>query len=601
MNMKDNSCGGSFARISRRRRFIYGVIFVVVLAGLLVAAVAFLGKSHDGEADWNSAGHKGTLYTCGMHPWVVLPSPGLCPICHMELVPLDASKIDRQLVIDPVVVQKIGVRVEPVRRGPLMQIVRTVGTVDYDETKVRDVSPKFTGWIEKLYVDYTGSQVKKDQPLFDISSLELYSTQVDHLISSGIKFNKLEYLGMSKEKVAELERTRMPFLRITTTSPFSGTVVTKDAVEGQMVAAGQRIFRIADLSSVWVFVSLYEYQIPFLKVGQAAEMELPYFPGQKFQGKVTYIYPYLNSELRQVKVRLEFTNPNAADPLLKPGMFANVEIKSTLANERLLAPRNAIIDTGKRQIAFVSLGDGRFDPRQVRLGVEGEDGVVEVLDGLKDGEMVVTNGQFLLDSENNMRESLARMTVDKLALPGRAMAEYRDAGISTDAQNLLADMIGAYIAIGDKLADDRFDGISAESQKVVSALGKVQPADGGPEYFPDNRDALENLSRIAVTLTSAKLDLASARQAYADMTIELGKLLQTVGVPPGVSFEMSEYHCPMYRPGQGGAVWMQKDGDVRNPYFGKSMLECYDRKTLLPKMAALKVPTTSTTLPVMKY
>ncbi len=164
---------------------------------------------------------------------------------------------------------------------------------------------------------------------------------------------------------------------MTLRSPFRGTVVARSVVEGQKVDAGMPLLRIADLSKVWIMVTVYEYQFPYVEVGQKAVMSLPYLPGQTFEGKVAYIYPTLNPDLRQAKVRLEFDNPGG---VLKPGMFANVELRRTLAANRTLVPREAVIDTGERQIAFVSLGEGRFDPRNVEVGVEAEGGMIEILE-----------------------------------------------------------------------------------------------------------------------------------------------------------------------------------------------------------------------------
>ncbi|MHC4100594.1 MAG: efflux RND transporter periplasmic adaptor subunit [Planctomycetota bacterium] len=362
------------------------------------------------------------FYTCGMHPWVILPEPGLCPICHMDLTPLDPDKFTGEIMIDPVVTQNIGVRIGPVTKGPVEQAIRTVGTVDYDETRVRDVNIKVSGWIEKLHVDYLGAEVEAGQPLFDLYAPDLFEAQEQYLLEyrkkdmagdpmRGVDLleaarTRLEYYDITPEQIRQLEQTGAAAKAMAIHSPHRGVVIAKHANEGMRVDEGMQVYRIADLSTVWVMVTLYEYQLPFVQAGQRAIMTLPYIPGQEFEGKVIYVYPYLDAQTRQVSVRLEFDNPTG---LLKPGMYANVELRSTLAGERTLAPRTAILDTGERQIAFVSLGEGRFEPRDVHVGVETVGGNVEILDGLRPGEMVVTSGQFLLDSETTIRESLAKM------------------------------------------------------------------------------------------------------------------------------------------------------------------------------------------------
>jgi RND family efflux transporter MFP subunit len=396
------------------------------IAGRLYAAIFPPATSETEMAEG-----KVQYYTCGMHPWVILPKPGDCPICHMKLVPLDPAKFTSEITINPIMTQNIGIRVSPVVSGPVTSVIRTVGTVDYDETLVRDVNLKIAGWVEKLYVNATGQPVEKDQPLLEIYSPELYSAQEEYLLAFrriearkkvtpasasdepametsllAAARQRLEYFDVSSEQILELEKSGKAAKTMTFRSPFRGTVVAKNVYEGQKVEAGMPLLRIADLSKVWIMVTIYEYQIPYLEVGQKAVISLPYIPGQTFEGKISYIYPYLNEELRQATVRLEFDNPRL---LLKPGMFAGVELRRTLATDRTLVPREAVIDTGERQIAFVSLGEGRFEPRQVRIGVEAEGGMLEILDGLKPGERVVTSGEFLLDSEARLREALAKM------------------------------------------------------------------------------------------------------------------------------------------------------------------------------------------------
>lgn len=305
-------------------------------------------------------------YTCGMHPWVVLPHPGDCPICGMALVPLDPAKFTGQVTINPVVAQNIGIRVSPVTSGPVVRTIRTVGTVAYDETRLRDVNIKIGGWIEKLYVDYMGQAVRKDEPLFELYSPELYAAQEEYLLAwnnrnkvgagfvpdaaqgamdlLGFSRTKLEYFDITPQQISELQKRGTPAKTMTIRSPHDGVVIAKNATEGMKVDTSMQVYRIADLSKVWAMVTLYEYQLPYVQLGQNATMSLSYLPGQKFEGQVIYIYPYLSDKTRQMTVRLEFDNPNG---LLKPGMYATVELHSTLAKDRTLAPRSAIIDTGE--------------------------------------------------------------------------------------------------------------------------------------------------------------------------------------------------------------------------------------------------------------
>ena len=332
-------------------------------------------------------------YSCGMHPWVILPNPGSCPICQMDLTPIDPDKFSGEITIDPVITQNIGIRIAPVKTGPLVRTIRTVGTVDYDETSVRDINMKVPGWIEKLYVDYLGVEIDEGQALFEYYSPDLYAAQDEFLLAYRNKSRiwaefvphaaqgahdlleaartRLEYFDVSPQQIDQLIAAGVPSKTMTMHSPHKGVVIAKHANEGMRVDTGMRVYRIADLSKLWVMVTLYEYQLPYVQVGQRAVMSLPYVPGETFEGEVIYIYPYLDEKTRQVNVRLEFDNPNG---VLKPGMYTNVELKNTLARDRTLAPRAAIIDTGERQVAFVSLGEGKFEPRDVRTGIETDEG-----------------------------------------------------------------------------------------------------------------------------------------------------------------------------------------------------------------------------------
>jgi membrane fusion protein, copper/silver efflux system len=598
-------------------RLLAGLLLVVIVAiGIGVkfgepigtgtrGFMGFLGFGQDEDAQ-AAEGEDGTqYYTCGMHPWVILPKPGFGPICGMPLVPLDPAKFSGEVTIDPVSIQNIGVRIGEIITGPLVKTIRTVGTVDYNEPLVKDVNIKVNGWIEKLSVDYLGSQVEKGQGLFDLYSPELYSAQEEYLLAYrnrdkvGADFvpdaaagaaslleaarTRLLYFDITPEQVNELEKTGTPTKTMTIRSPHTGVVIEKHANEGMKVDPGMRVYRIADLSKVWVQVTLYEYQLPYVQTGQSAVMTLPYIPGQRFEGKVVYIYPYLDKKTREVQVRLEFDNDNG---LLKPGMFANVELKNTLARERTLAPREAIIDTGERQVAFVSLGEGKFEPRDVLMGIENGDGMVEVLDGLEPGEMVVTSGQFLIDSEANIRESLAKMIRGDMASDQKPKAQAAGASqlaaLPAPVAEALNGVMDAYLKIGNGLADDSIENAGASAQQVVDGLTAVtgMQIPGDPQFWSRHDDVKKAITQ-AQKLNAAG-DLEEARLRFADLSVAMGSLLKTTGVPSSYPQEVQELHCPMYRQGQGGSMWLQLTGDVRNPFLGTAMIDCFDSRTALP-------------------
>ncbi len=407
----------------------------VVVFGLLLAIAAPCTTSADDPAP---ATAEKTLYTCGMHPQVIQDHPGNCPICGMKLTPIrkEAAAAPNSITIDPVTTQNMNIRAGVVEKGPLRKTIRTVAVIDYDETSLADVTMRFKGWITKLYVDATGQQVHDGDPLFEIYSPDLYSAQSDYLIASepmkaGARVRLLN-MNISEDQVAELEKTRQVRQTLTIRAPRDGVVVEKMAVEGQMADENMRLYRIADLSLVWVQAQIYEQDLPFIKLGQDALVTLSYLPDRKFQGRVTYIYPTVDEKTRTVKVRMEFHNPGY---ILKPGMFATVEISAELAPDALLVPDSAVLRSGEKNTVFVALEGGRFEPRTVALGPRSENNMYQVLSGLSAGERVVTSGQFMLDSESQLREAIQKMSepADASTHPGLAATppgEGKEAGAS---------------------------------------------------------------------------------------------------------------------------------------------------------------------------
>lgn len=391
-------------------------LLLILVIGAVAAAGGYLAGQHSHSPAAGSA--KKTLYTCGMHPQVIQDHPGNCPICGMKLTPIRGQAGGTTTIsIDPVTVQNMGIRSELVTRGPLRRAVRTVATINFDETTLVDVTTKFNGWIEKLYVDATGQQVHRDDPLFEIYSPELYSAQIEYLqaLKTGpVGDNslletarlKLKYYDINDAQIAELEKSREPTKTLKISAPADGFVMEKTAVEGMMVQSGMKLYRVADLGIVWVYAQVYEQDLPFVKLGQEAVMNLSYLSDRKFRGRVTYIYPSLDEQTRTARVRMEFHNPGY---YLKPGMFASVELTTELAPDALLVPDLAVLRSGEQNTVFVALEGGKFDPRKVVLGPRGEGYRYAVLSGLAEGERVVTSGQFMLDSESQLREAIQKM------------------------------------------------------------------------------------------------------------------------------------------------------------------------------------------------
>ena len=319
----------------------------------------------------------------------------------------------------------IGVKIGTAEMKSLERVIRTVGRVDYDEKRIVTVSPKIGGWIEDLYVDFTGRFVRQDEPLLTIYSPELVATQEEYLLALRAKkeFSKSPFLEVARsgdslaeaavrrlklwditdDQIKALEESGQSKKTLTLYSPFSGFVLEKNAYKGMNVMPGMALFKLVDLSVVWLYADIYEFELPFVGVGQQASIQIASLPGQVFTGKAIYIYPSLNPETRTAKVRFELANSHGK---LKPEMFANVELKGRLG-QKLTVPVGAIIDTGTRQLAIVAKGSGYFEPREVKA-VRADD-YYEVIKGLKPGEQVVTSASFLIDSESNLKEAMGGM------------------------------------------------------------------------------------------------------------------------------------------------------------------------------------------------
>ncbi len=416
-------------------------------------------------------GKKIKYWVAPMDPTYIRDEPGQSPM-GMDLVPVYEDEGGEKeptstIRIDPVTIQNMGIRTVAVTRKPITKTIRTFGNITYDETRRVSINTKINGWIEKLYVNFEGEQVKHGQPLFDIYSPEMVTAQEEYLLALKQKRNlesspfqrvrdsaerllaasrkRLQYWDMSASQIRRLETTGVVRKAITVFSPSSGVVIKKNALEGQYVKVGENLYEIADLSTVWVDVDIYEYELPFVTKGMPARMELTYIPGKRFQGKVLYIYPYLSRETRTARLRLAFPNP---DLQLKPDMYANIRLEAELSGPNLVIPQETVIDTGVRQVVFVSRGKGRFEPRQVKIGVEVNGHQYQVLKGLSEGEEIVLSAQFMLDSESRLREAVQKMLEvrkndageaadDELDMGGIGMDDDLDmSGLSMEADDL---------------------------------------------------------------------------------------------------------------------------------------------------------------------
>lgn len=368
-----------------------------------------------------------------MHPAYKSDKPGVAPDCGMQLVPKYADEAEAMegmppgtVQITPVKQQLIGVRTATVQRERLLRTIRAVGRIEADQTKIARIHVKVAGWAEQVYVDFVGKLVEKGQPLFTLYSPELVSTQQEYLIARrGQKYlgespyqdvaagadsllqaarERLRLWDIPEEEIKKLDETGEVSRTLTLYSPLAGFVMKRNLYPRVYVTPETELYEIADLSTIWVSADIYEYEVPYVRVGQSAIMHLSYFPGKTYTGKVTYVYPTLDPQTRTVKVRLEFPNPEFE---LKPDMFAEVELQIDYGTQ-LVVPSEAVLDSGTRQLVFLARPNGYFEPRDIKMGARVGDRIV-VLEGLRPGDVIVTSGNFLIDSESRLKSAVAGM------------------------------------------------------------------------------------------------------------------------------------------------------------------------------------------------
>ncbi|MGZ5007395.1 MAG: efflux RND transporter periplasmic adaptor subunit [Methylobacter sp.] len=372
------------------------------------------------------------FYRNPMNPEVTSPVPAKDAM-GMDYIPVyakndtDANEPKGSVNIDAVTVQNIGVRTAIAKKSVLSHIVRAVGRVGYDEERIVRLHPKTEGWIETMRVDKTGERVKKDQDLLSIYSPQLVASQQEYLLALNnlkvLEKSPIEEIRRGAEELLNSSRERLKLLDVPAHqlhelssshrimkslhihTPADGIVMQIGAREGQYVTPETELYMIADLSKVWVYADIYEYELPWVKEGDPVEMQLAGIPGRVFNGHLAFIYPYAEAKTRTIKVRLVFDNEQL---LLKPELFADVTIYAGKQANALVIPSEAVVRSGAKSQVFVVRGPGKFEPRQITTGLLSTNEIA-VLDGLKEGEEVVTSAQFLIDSESKLREATAKM------------------------------------------------------------------------------------------------------------------------------------------------------------------------------------------------
>ncbi|MDY0168146.1 MAG: efflux RND transporter periplasmic adaptor subunit [Thermoguttaceae bacterium] len=648
-----------FSRLlARGKQWMRTIPPVLSMVGILLAIGVWAGYRLAGRGprpdEQAAEAEHPTMWTCSMM-CVQLPEPGRCPVCSMDLVPLDADMIGlrpRQLRLTEAAVALADIQTTPIRRQYVAKPVRMVGKVDYDETRLASITARVPGRLDRLYVDYTGVAVRKGEHLVSIYSPELIVAQQELLVAhrnaqrnagrgdgnpgSGrgatpveLAEEKLRLLGLLDRQIEEIKQRGTPSDHLTVCAPIGGVIIERHATEGMYVETGSRIYTIADLSQVWVLMDAYETDVPWLRYGQEVEFTSESHPGEVFHGRIAFIDPMLNNRTRTVRVRVNVPN---LDGKLKPGMFVRALARSRLAeggrvfdpsmagkwisplhpeiikdeagqcdicgidlvpaeelgivaSDRadqppLVIPVTAALITGRRAVVYVRLpeperadeqeegpADPVFEGREVMLGPRAGDYYL-VRHGLEEGELVVTQGNFKLDSELQLRAQASMMS-----LPGDAPMNIPDSFLRT-----LAPLFEHYLKLQEALAEDEPEEAAGHWQAARVAL------EAAPESMVDRRlDAAWSSARTrlhaALAAGAGVENIQPMRVWFEPLAKAMLDLAATFGNP--LTDVLYEAYCPMVD-GDRGAPWLQAGETIDNPYFGFLMRRCGEIRRPFP-------------------
>ena len=583
-----------------------GVWILVVLAlifGLIIGHQPG-GQSMKGEDVHNHASEEVQLWTCSMHPQIRLPEPGQCPICGMDLIPLVTDSQSElgpdALKLSDTAAKLANIVTATVKRGPAEAKVRLSGKIQPDERKIKSITAWVPGRIEKLFVDFTGTEVKAGDPLIELYSPVLYTAQEEllqalvlsksdssrlhdsgQLMVNAVR-EKLSQLGLTSQQIQEVEKRGTASDRLVISSPISGIVIHKNALEGRYVDKGTPIYTITDLSTVWVVLDAYEKDVGFLKEGQLVQFNAEALPGRTFESKVAFINPVLDDKTRSVEVRLNVSNQDGS---LKPGLFVRAVVDAKLPHrgqEPILVPATAVLKTGKRAVVYVQKPDTAswvFQGREVILGPR-VGNYYEVVSGLSEGEVVVVNGNFKIDSAFQIQAKPSMMnpkTEESDTDRDATSSQKKNSEMSMDAKSLvvptafreaLQPVYDDYLKAQEALSNDDFKKAQKALVDLRQAVSAVKTPEGHAGHFwMGIQTQITRLTKHAHHWS----DIETVRKAFSKIGTQIIDLEQTFG-HSGEEVLYRAY-CPMAF-NNAGAEWVQRDSLIHNPYFGSKMLTC---------------------------
>lgn len=581
-----------------RKQIIY---FTIALAtGLLLGWLIFGGTPPtEGEAahQHDEAETKDVTWTCSMHPQVRQDEPGQCPICAMDLVPVASIQTDvgaisvDNIQMTEAAVQLANVQTTVVDSGTPPVKVNLFGKIEPDETNISEITARFGGRIEKLFVNYTGQEVQRGDKLATIYSPELVSAQKELLEAARYSETNPGLFGAAKEKLRlwDIESWQIekileqgePIVYFNIRSPITGTVTQRRVAEGEYVQEGRELFRVIDLTHVWAVMDAYERDLPWISTGDTVDFTAGAIPGEQFSGTVSFVDPVIDTKTRVAGVRIAINNPEGK---FRPGMFVNGTLHSQIAGlmERLLVPASSVLWTGKRSVVYVKVPGTdmpTFSYREVTLGPKAGDYFV-IADGLETGEEIATNGVFKIDAAAQLAGKQSMMNPGGGA--GATGHQHGSMQMTGDQQMMQAlpelpedfreefqPVLGAYFDMKDALVQSDLKTAQEEAAEVMESLDEVMAWAEGQGIGNALLEVLSHLSEQTKKLHEAQ-NIDQARKQFimlSDMMIGLSKQAGPFPIPVYVQF------CPMANENQ-GAYWLSTKEQIRNPYYGDMMLTC---------------------------
>jgi Cu(I)/Ag(I) efflux system membrane fusion protein len=572
------------------------ILAVLALAGAAAGGYYFATHQHSGHAAvGESSGRKVLFYQSPMHPWIKSDKPGKCTICGMDLTPVYEGQKGIEsgagiVALGSNSIQVMNVQTIPAARQPLTRSFRFAGTIDDDDSRHRILSAYVKGRIDELFVNYVGAEVTEGQPLATIYSPMLLAaereyaglarttgTNEDARRLLGMARSRLTQYGLNEKQITALAEKKAEDTHTEIISPMTGTVVARKVYVGQYVTDGETLFEIADFSKMWLLFDAYEQDLAWLKVGQEVEVTTPSVPNKVFKAAITFIDPNLNMMTRSTKVRVEIPNPvvetgGVRRRELSHRLYAEARVKVESA-PALVVPRPAILmaESGKA-LLYVDKGGGAYEQRTVKLG-RAADGVWEVLEGLKEGDAVVTQGNLLIDAQAQLNASA---NPSAAAHDHSTQTKVPAAGVMTaltpEQQSALTGFLDVASAITASLSADDLKGFNAQAMKTHSAVPQLSKAFAADSPWRKYVEPIEKTGHL-----SEAADLASARKAFHPFSMALAELVtQARRSNPQIDFKV--FKCPMVSDAVPGAAkegfWIQKQLPLKNPFFGADMLEC---------------------------